>query len=97
MNEMKRPKYGGRQKGTPNKATATIREIAGQYTQEAIDTLVNVMRNGETMAVKRAAANDLLDRGYGKPRLEPEPTEPENEQPQQITIQFVEPRKSDLK
>jgi hypothetical protein len=59
---------GGRQKNTPNKATASIREIARQYTDEAILTLAEVMRDEEQPAPARvSAANALLDRGYGKP------------------------------
>lgn len=57
---------GGRQKGTPNKATATIKEIARQYTTEAIEALVGVLRNSETDAAKVSAAKEILDRGYGK-------------------------------
>lgn len=62
------PKTGGRQKGTPNKATASLRDIARQYTDEAIDGLVAVLRDdGEPAAARVAAANSILDRGYGKP------------------------------
>jgi hypothetical protein len=60
-------KTGGRAKGTPNKATASIREAAQQYTETAIQTLVEVMSD-ETAphAARVAAANSLLDRGHGK-------------------------------
>ena len=66
-----RVKTGGRQAGTPNKATASIREAAQQYTDEALKTLVEVMGD-ETAphAARVAAANSLLDRGHGKPRQE---------------------------
>ena len=64
-------KTGGRQAGTPNKATASVREAAQQYTDEALKTLVEVMGD-ETAppAARVAAANSLLDRGHGKPRQE---------------------------
>ena len=64
-------KTGGRQAGTPNKTTASIREAAQQYTDEALKTLVDVMGD-ETAppAARVAAANSLLDRGHGKPRQE---------------------------
>ena len=64
-------KTGGRQAGTPNKTTASIREAAQQYTDEALKTLVEVMGD-ETAphAARVAAANSLLDRGHGKPRQE---------------------------
>ena len=66
-----RVKTGGRQAGTPNKTTASIREAAQQYTDEALKTLVEVMGD-ETAppAARVAAANSLLDRGHGKPRQE---------------------------
>lgn len=57
---------GGRQKGTPNKATAEIRDIARQYTATAVSTLVGVMEGSESDAAKVAAAREILDRGYGK-------------------------------
>lgn len=56
---------GGRVKGTPNKATATLKDIAREYTQEAVEALVAVLRD-ETGAAKVSAAKELLDRGYGK-------------------------------
>lgn len=60
---------GGRKKGTPNKATASIKEAARAYTQEALLALVGVVRGGEDIpaAARVSAANALLDRGYGKP------------------------------
>jgi hypothetical protein len=58
---------GGRVKGTPNKATASIRDIARQYTDKAIDALVKVLdAPSEPAAARVAAANAILDRGYGK-------------------------------
>ena len=64
-------KTGGRVAGTPNKATASIKEVAQQYTEDALKTLVAVMGD-ETAphAARVAAANSLLDRGHGKPRQE---------------------------
>jgi hypothetical protein len=63
----KRPKTGGRQKGSRNKTTKDIKTLAEPYGPEAVKTLVFVMRKGETHAVKQSAARDLLDRIYGKP------------------------------
>lgn len=57
---------GGRRKGTPNRATAELKDLARQYTQDALDALVSVVR-GQDGAAKVAAARELLDRGYGKP------------------------------
>lgn len=57
---------GGRVKGTPNKASQTLKELARQYTAEALEALVDVMRS-ETGTARVTAANAILDRGYGKP------------------------------
>lgn len=58
----------GRPAGSPNKATAKIRDIARQYTEQAIQALVDVLANErEPAAARVSAANSLLDRGYGKP------------------------------
>ena len=60
---------GGRVKGVPNKATAAIKEIAGQYTEQAVQTLVSILAGGEGIppAAQVAAAKELLDRAHGKP------------------------------
>lgn len=61
-------KTGGRQKGSVNKATASIRDAARKYTLDALKTLVEVMNDDQQPAPARvSAANALLDRGYGKP------------------------------
>ena len=58
---------GGRQKGTPNKATAEIRKYAQQYTKDALDGLASIARTSESDAARVSAWNSLLDRGHGKP------------------------------
>lgn len=59
---------GGRQKGTLNKATISLKDQAREYTAEALMTLAEIMANeGEPAAARVSAANALLDRGYGKP------------------------------
>ena len=61
----------GRPKGTPNKATASIRDAAQAYTEDALRTLVEVMNDKEQPGPARVgAANAILDRGYGKPKQE---------------------------
>jgi hypothetical protein len=40
------------------------------FTIEAIETLVELMRSGKDERVKGTAAQALLDRGWGKPRVE---------------------------
>lgn len=49
------------------KEVAEVRELARQYTEEAVDTLAKIMRNGKEPAAARVrAAESILDRGYGK-------------------------------
>lgn len=63
----KRP-GAGRKAGIPNKSTGELKAHAQQYTPEAIDFLVSVMRNAEAPFPARvSAANSVLDRGHGKP------------------------------
>ena len=47
-----------------------VAELARSYTREAIDTLVDLMRNGKDDRVRGTAAQALLERGWGKPRVE---------------------------
>ena len=61
----------GRPAGSANKSSPEqsqrLSELAKTYTEEALDTLVDVARNGRTDAARVSAANALLDRAYGKP------------------------------
>ena len=45
-------------------------ELARSYTLEAIDTLVELMRDGKDERVRGMAARALLDRGWGKAKVE---------------------------
>jgi len=62
----------GRPPGRANVATqalkATLSELAREHTQEAMETVLEVMREGDTDAIRLAAANIILDRGYGRPQ-----------------------------
>lgn len=61
------PRTGGRQKGTPNKATAEIKALAQVHGPDAIATLVKIMQGAKQPSASRvAAAKELLDRAYGK-------------------------------
>ncbi|WP_298700939.1 hypothetical protein [uncultured Brevundimonas sp.] len=58
----------GRPKGSPNKATAAVKEAAQAYTDKALKTLAEIMGSTEHPAAARvSAANALLDRAHGKP------------------------------
>ncbi len=58
------------QSGNPGgrpKEVAEVRELARQYTEEAIQTLVTLMQSAKLERTRLAAASELLDRGYGRP------------------------------
>ena len=59
------------QSGNPGgrpKIVGEVQELARQHSPEAIDTLLEIMRNKKAPAAARAlASNSILDRGYGKP------------------------------
>jgi len=61
----------GRPSGSTNKSSPEqsqrLSELAKTYTEEALETLVDVARNGRTDAARVSAANALLDRAYGRP------------------------------
>lgn len=59
---------GGRKPGQPNKATADIRSAAQEFSEQALQVLVNVATAGESESARVAAANAILDRAHGKPR-----------------------------
>ena len=47
---------------------AEVRDLAREHTAAAIDTLAIIMNNTDAPPAARvAAANSILDRGYGKP------------------------------
>ena len=53
--------------GQPNKCTKTLKELAREYTTDALRALVGIMQNSDSDAARVTAANAILDRGYGKP------------------------------
>ena len=59
------------QSGNPGgrpKILADIREVARAHTASAMNALVQIVENNNARPAARvAAANSLLDRGYGKP------------------------------
>jgi hypothetical protein len=61
------PKTGGRQKGTPNKATLEIKHAARNYAPEALKELARLASKAESEAARVAAIREILDRAYGKP------------------------------
>ena len=61
--------HSGNAGGRP-KDEHKVAELACSYTIEAIDTLVELMRSGKDERVRGTAAQALLDRGWGKPKVE---------------------------
>ena len=61
------PKTGGRKKGTPNRATKELKEVARKYTARALRELARLAEKSEDEAVRLKACAELLDRGHGKP------------------------------
>lgn len=62
---------GGRQKGTPNKVSLEIRELARAYGPEAIAELARLAgltkgAGSDNEQTRVSAIKELLDRGYGK-------------------------------
>lgn len=57
----------GRPKGTPNKANRGLRAAAREFSLEALETLVDIMRYGESEDARIRAANAVLDRAHGRP------------------------------
>lgn len=66
----KRP-GAGRKKGSRNKATdeqlGSLTDMAQSHAPLALEALVSIAHGGESEAARVAAANAILDRGYGKP------------------------------
>lgn len=61
-------KTGGRQKGTPNKATADIKALAMEHAAKAMSELARLATEAESEAARVAAIKELFDRGFGKAR-----------------------------
>jgi hypothetical protein len=73
------PRTGGRLPGTPNHATAEIKELARKAGPEIVGMFLAFARNPKKPdAIRLQAGKELLDRGYGKPvqPLGSDPDEP---------------------
>ena len=62
--------HSGNAGGRPKDEHNRVAELARSYTTEAIDTLVALMRSGKDDRVRGTAAQALLDRGWGKAKVE---------------------------
>jgi hypothetical protein len=63
------PGQSGNPGGRP-KEEYRVAELARSYTVEAIDTLVELMRDGKDERIRGTAAQALLDLGWGKAKVE---------------------------
>lgn len=66
MAGIKGQRIGGRQPGTPNKATAEIRDLARKYTPDALKELARLTTQAESEQARVSAIKELFDRAYGK-------------------------------
>lgn len=69
----KRP-GSGRKKGTQNKATQSVKALALNHSEEALNLMVTIMNDPEAPPAVRVAADKVLDRAIGKPKQEVEMT-----------------------
>jgi hypothetical protein len=64
----------GRPKGSKNLATREggkrVTYLARENTEDAIATLVHLMKHSRSDSVRAMCAEKILDRGWGKPRQE---------------------------
>jgi hypothetical protein len=64
---MEQKRGRGRPKGSLSKVTKAVREVAQEYTDEALGVLAAIMRNeAEPAAARVSAVKEILDRGHGK-------------------------------
>ena len=61
--------HSGNPGGRP-KDEFKVAELARSYTVEAVETLVDLMRHSKDDRVRGTASQALLDRGWGKARVE---------------------------
>lgn len=66
MAGIKGQRIGGRKPGTPNKATAEIRDLARKYAPEALIELARLTTQAESEQARVSAIKELFDRAYGK-------------------------------
>jgi hypothetical protein len=64
-----RKRFGGNDETSMPRSLTEIRSIARSHTRTAINVLAGIMNCSDATAAARvAAANAILDRGWGKPK-----------------------------
>jgi hypothetical protein len=86
----------GNPSGRPKAVMAdgrSLRDLAREYTVDAVQTLVDIMVDeAAPHAARKAAASDILDRGWGRPQQAVELSGPEGEAiPHSVEIKWVRP------
>ncbi len=80
------------QSGNPGgrpKVIAEVRDLAREQTDKAVKTLISIMDNSKAAdAARAAAANSLLDRGWGRP-AQVVSGDPEN--PHKLVVEIIDP------
>ena len=90
---MTEPKKRGRPPGAPNKLTRDIKAMAAEHGPAALAKIVSLM-GSKDQRVAMAAAQELLNRGYGRPAQPTEHSGPDGAAiPHSITVHFVKPGK----
>ena len=96
-------KTGGRQKGTPNKASTLGRELAQEWGPDALRklaALAGLLRDpeghpigmAESEAVQQAACVQIVDRAYGKPTQPLSGDDEDNPIRHVMRVEFVNPQ-----
>jgi hypothetical protein len=86
------PGRSGNPGGRPG-GVAEVRELARTHTAEAIECLLKEMRDGDTSHARIAAANALLDRGWGRPT---QPLAGDADNPVVVNITAEEERRAEV-
>lgn len=85
----------GRPHGAVNKTTPEMKQLALPFADEAMNAILSIMRDDAAPpAVRLAAAVQVLDRAYGKPRQEVEQVG--TVEPMQIVIKHWQACENDL-
>src|SRR5829696_547914 len=62
------PGQSGNPRGRPPADHGPVEKLCRALTEEAVETLATIMREGCSEAARIAASNAILDRGWGKAR-----------------------------
>ncbi len=78
---------GGRQKGTPNKATADIKAAFQKHGKALVKALLKLTKSDDER-VRLGAIQAALDRGWGRPT---QAIAGDPEQPHRLVVEIIDP------